>query len=121
MHIRDTLALAAILSAGLFAASPVHPAVSHARAQATHPTVKAVEVHDKYAFAPKKKTVKVGTMVVWKNTTDAGHTVTGKKGWKFNKKVAEDKSVSFKFTKAGTYHYYCVYHPWMVGTITVQK
>jgi plastocyanin len=26
----------------------------------------------------------------------------------------------FKFTEAGSYDYYCTFHPWMVGTVNVE-
>ena len=68
-------------------------------------TIKINEVNDKYQFAPKKATVKVGTKVTWKNTTDAPHTVTSDtKSWKYDKNVSADGgSVKFTFKKAGTY------------------
>jgi plastocyanin len=29
-------------------------------------------------------------------------------------------TLSFKFEKAGTYHYLCTIHPWMLGTVLVE-
>jgi plastocyanin len=101
------------------AAYPAHPATrSHGTA---HKTVLTKEVSGQYAFAPKKLTIKVGTRVTWKNVSDAPHTVTGKGAWKVNKQLLQGKSVSFVFKKAGTYHYYCMLHPYMTATIVVKR
>jgi plastocyanin len=116
MKIRDVIAGAVIAGAVSLSVAPVHAAVSHA----SKATIKAVEVNDKYAFAPTAKTVTVGTKVTWKNTTDAPHTVTGKAGWKVDKAFDPSQSTSITFKKAGTYKYFCKYHPWMKGTITVK-
>lgn len=98
-------------------------AQTHASAPAAHKiTVKAATVKGNYAFSPTKKTIHVGTKVVWKNATAAPHTVTSKSSnWKVNKSFSPGKSVSITFKKAGTYKYYCTIHPWMKGTIVVKK
>ncbi|HEX8917990.1 MAG TPA: plastocyanin/azurin family copper-binding protein, partial [Chloroflexota bacterium] len=75
-----------------------------------------------YQFAPKNVSVKVGTKVTWTNKTDAPHTVTGKNGWSFHSKTFQPKgTVSYTFSKAGTYHYICSIHPFMKATIVVTK
>jgi plastocyanin len=83
---------------------------------------------NEFAFQPKKITIKVGTKVTWKNTSSQPHTVTDKATNKYfdsgsdpNKLVSPGKSWSFVFKKPGTYHYYCVIHPTMVGTVIVKK
>src|SRR6266704_2197830 len=38
--------------------------------------VKIIEQNEKYSFSPATLSIKVGTQVVWTNTTDAPHTVT---------------------------------------------
>lgn len=90
-------------------------------ASTKHKTVKIVEKNDNYGFNPKKLTIKRGTTVIWKNSTDAPHTVTGKGSWKHNTKTFSDgKSVKFTFKKAGTYKYYCAVHPYMTAKIIVK-
>ncbi len=85
-------------------------------------TVQAKEVNQHYVFGPATKRIKVGQTVIWKNTSDAGHTVTSTtKGWTYNRMLNEDKSVRYTFMKAGTFHYKCVFHSGMVGTIIVTK
>jgi len=83
--------------------------------------VLATEKNGQYTFAPHTITVKAGTTVVWKNTSDAPHTVTGKGAWSsFNKSLNQGTSVSFTFKKVGTYHYFCTLHPYMVATVVVK-
>jgi plastocyanin len=77
-------------------------------------------VNGQFAFSPKKTKISVGTKVTWTNVSDAPHTVTGKGSWKFNKTLNMKASISYTFKKAGTYKYYCTYHPYMVGTIVVK-
>jgi plastocyanin len=73
-------------------------------------------------FKPVKLTIKAGTKVVWVNRSDAPHTVTSRtKSWKYNKKMNVRKNLSFVFRKAGTFKYYCIYHPGMAGTIVVKR
>lgn len=78
------------------------------------------------AFAPNPAKVQPGTKVTWKNTDSAVHTVTsGKASDKdadklFDSKImGPKKEFSFKFDKKGTYDYFCMLHPTMVGKITV--
>ncbi|MBV9281105.1 MAG: cupredoxin domain-containing protein [Chloroflexi bacterium] len=84
--------------------------------------MRARRVGASYRFNPNKITVKVGTRITWQNPTDAPHTVTSRtRGWTFNKVFGVSKAVSFVFKKAGTFKYYCRFHPGMVGTIVVKK
>ena len=107
--------LAAALAIGVVTQSHAAPVRN------THVTVKAAEANGTYLFTPKKKTVHAGTTVVWKNTTDAPHTVTAAShNWKINKQLPLSKSASFTFKKAGTYKFYCTFHPYMKATIVVK-
>ncbi len=78
-----------------------------------------------YAFSPATLTIKVGTTVVWKNTTSAPHTVTSDDGKSFDSGVnnpiaPQSGTFSFTFTQPGTYAYHCSFHPYMKATIIVQ-
>jgi plastocyanin len=79
-----------------------------------------------FVFSPKTLTIKVGTTVVWKNTTQTAHTVTSLSQPKVfnsgdNTPVNSDMTFSFTFTTAGSFPYQCDFHPQtMQGTITVQ-
>lgn len=95
-------------------------------ASASHLTTKriaVIEVSGRYSFSPKVTTVKVGTQVRWTNTTDALHTVTStSSNWSLLKPpFGHGKTMAFTFKSRGTYHYYCMIHPYMKGTIKVTK
>jgi plastocyanin len=69
--------------------------------------------------------VPVGTTVVWENTDNAMHTVTsgnpqdGPNG-KFDSMIAAGDSFKFTFSSPGKEDYFCMVHPWMVGSVEVQ-
>jgi len=90
-----------------------------------------------YAYLPADLTVPVGSTVTWINQDSVGHTVTegdpnsptqanmrvfdssgeavsGKVGL-----IGAGQSWSYTFTSPGTYEYYCIVHPYMIGHITV--
>ncbi len=79
-------------------------------------------------FSPANFSATVNGQVTWKNTGSIPHTVT------FNSTAdgslpapsktdsgSLDSGATFSttFSAAGTYHYYCTIHSWMLGTITV--
>lgn len=108
------LVTAIILSLG---ALSVHV---HAAPAAKTVTIKAAEGGSSYIFKPATKTITVGTKVTWTNPTSAPHTVTSKTAsWTFDKQLAQGKTLSVTFKKAGTYKFYCKYHAGMVGKIKV--
>jgi len=90
-----------------------------------------------YAYVPADLTVSVGTTVTWINQDAVGHTVTegdpnspkqptlrvfDSSGEAVTGKVAligAGQSWSYTFTTPGTYEYYCIVHPYMIGHITV--
>ena len=74
-----------------------------------------------FAFSPANITVKVGTTVTWTNKDSVPHTVTETDGQTgpSSGDLNPSASYTFKFTKAGTYHYNCSIHTYMVGTVTV--
>lgn len=77
-----------------------------------------------FKYDPPEITVKAGSKVEWTNEDDAPHTSTAsdaKQKAKFDTdtiKKGETKSVTF--STAGTYKYFCVFHPFMTGTVTVE-
>src|SRR2546430_5513870 len=77
-----------------------------------------------FAFSPATLTIKAGTTVVWKNTTQVAHTVTSDDGKSFdsgssNPIAPQSGTYSFKFATPGTYAYHCTIHPFMKATIIV--
>jgi plastocyanin len=54
------------------------------------------------------------------NDTNADHTVTSYKGLFNSGNMLTGSSFTCTFVTAGTYYYYCIYHPEMVGTVVVK-
>ena|SRR5579872_1889385 len=120
--LRNAVAVAVLLvfGFGVLAHAQIHSDL-HA-AKTVKKTVKIVDSSaGTYAFKPQSVTVKVGTKVVWQNTSSASHTVVSKKNGIFNLgPVDTGKSVSFTFKKKGTYNYFCSIHPYMVAKVVVK-
>ena len=90
-----------------------------------------------YVYSPADLTVPVGATVTWVNQDSVGHTVTegdpnspkqaslrmfDSSGEAATGKVAligAGESWNYTFTTSGTYEYYCIVHPYMIGHITV--
>ena len=76
-------------------------------------------------YIPEDLTINVGDTVEWVNSDTAAHTVTsgspsdGPSGLFDSSLVMGSASYSFTFEEEGTYDYFCMVHPWMVGSITV--
>ena len=81
----------------------------------------ATEIKNVYLFAAKTIRVKVGTKVTWTNKTDTAHNVTFDHNTKVNMDFKPRASVSYTFTRAGTFAYHCEYHPYMKGTVIVTR
>jgi plastocyanin len=79
-----------------------------------------IAIHN-FAFEPKNLTVAVGTYVVWTNRDEEPHVVTSA-GALFASSAALDTGDNHvvRFSKPGSYVYFCSIHPMMVGTITVK-
>lgn len=75
-----------------------------------------------YMFTPAIVKVKVGTTVTWTNQDAVSHTITADNpsgDAPSSMDIAQGKSYSFTFKKAGTYTYHCFPHPYMHGTVEV--
>jgi plastocyanin len=72
-----------------------------------------------FAFGPKSVTVSVGDSVTWSNSGPSAHTATATNGSFDTGLLNRGRSGSHKFTKAGTFAYFCRPHPFMKGTIKV--
>ena len=80
-------------------------------------------------FDPAEAITDVGGEVTWTNTDTAAHTVTSgdlqsdpdNVGTEFDSSLfGPGKTFSKTFEKAGTFNYFCMVHPWMMGVVTVQ-
>jgi len=75
-------------------------------------------------FDPQTITVQAGTTVVWDNTDGAAHTVTSGKdaspdGVFDSGLIDAGKSFKFTFNSPGKQDYFCMVHPWMIGSVEV--
>jgi plastocyanin len=64
--------------------------------------------------------VAVGTTVTWTNNDSAAHTVTQSGGGFQSGKIDPGGTFSFTFDEAGTFDYFCEFHPNMTSTVTVK-
>ena len=76
-------------------------------------------------FAPADIKVNAGDTVEWMNVDTAAHTVTGgspadgPSGIFDSSLVMGGASYAFTFNDKGSYDYFCMVHPWMTGSVTV--
>jgi len=76
-------------------------------------------------YIPHMVTIDVGGEVMWNNIDAMAHTVTagtpteGLSEHFDSGLVAPSAMFSHEFTEAGTFDYFCMVHPWMVGTVMV--
>jgi plastocyanin len=73
-----------------------------------------------FTFSPSSLTINVGDRVTWTNSDSVAHTATATGGAFDTGDIGQGQSASVRFTKAGTYAYYCTPHPSMTGTIRVR-
>lgn len=92
-------------------------ASTEARAE-QKPSEYQVTIQD-FSFEPGAVRVPVGATVTWTNKDEEPHTVFSNDDVFKSKALDTDEKFSFKFTKAGTYKYFCSVHPKMVATIEV--
>lgn len=109
------------------------------------PNTKSVGMTDDLKFDPETVHVSVGTTVVWKNSTDASHTVTAYEdeipddaayfasGGADSEQAARenvddgllrpDEQYEHTFEQTGQYGYFCIPHERskMVGTVVVEE
>ena len=76
-------------------------------------------------FVPASITINAGDTVEWSNTDTAAHTVTagspadGPSGAFDSSLILGGASFAYTFEEAGSYDYFCMVHPWMVGNVQV--
>ncbi len=80
-----------------------------------------VEAADGNVFEPATVTINVGDTVTWRNTDDVPHTSTSDDGVWDSGALAAGEEFSFTFEEAGTFPYFCEFHPGMEGTVVVQE
>ena len=80
---------------------------------------------DNACYLPADITINAGDTVEWDNIDTAAHTVTsgspanGPSGVFDSSLLMGSASYAFTFEETGSYDYFCIVHPWMAGTVTV--
>ncbi len=72
-----------------------------------------------FAYLPARITVKVGTVVKWKNEDGAAHTVTAEGGLFDSGSLSKGRTWEFRFNQTGNFPYFCRFHPDMLGSVEV--
>ena len=76
-------------------------------------------------FTPADISINAGDTVHWMNIDTVAHTVTGgspatgPSGVFDSSLLMADAAFAFTFDEAGSYDYFCMVHPWMTGSISV--
>jgi plastocyanin len=82
--------------------------------------VKAVEIKD-YLYKPATITVPRGMTVTFTNRDSTPHTATSKESGVFESgSIDTGKSAEVTLNQSGTFAYYCLFHPFMKGTVIVE-
>ena len=115
--LKTRLFLQALLSSTLLQILLVQPPVAISQSAPAQTTEVKV---DNFTFSPDTVTVPVNSTVTWTNKDDVPHVIASTDGLFRSKGLDTDDHFSFKFTKPGTYAYYCSIHPKMTAKIVVQ-
>jgi plastocyanin len=77
-------------------------------------------------YIPSALNISTGTTVVWENNDNAAHLATsgnpdeGPDGDFDSGMIMAGATFEYEFSDKGEFVYYCLVHPWMVGTVTVE-
>ena len=131
----EAMAAAQAAAAEAEAMAAAQAAAAEAEAMAAGPQTHTVDVpegtsvpgceSDNSCYLPADITINVGDTVEWNNIDTAAHTVTsgspanGPSGVFDSSLLMGSASYAFTFEEAGSYDYFCIVHPWMAGTVTV--
>ena len=77
-------------------------------------------------YIPTALIVSTGTTVIWENDDNAAHLATsgtpdgGPDGVFDSGMIMAGGTYEYEFSDSGEFEYYCLVHPWMIGTVTVE-
>ena len=86
----------------------------------------AIPEDGKIYYDPETINISMGTTIEWVNEDAAMHTATsgsptnGADGTFDSQILNINDTYQFTFADAGNYDYYCILHPWMIGTVNVE-
>jgi plastocyanin len=88
---------------------------------AGRPTVFITETPVSWQYSPQsiKVVLGVNATVTWVSRSISYDTVTDRGGSFGSGPIAPGGTFTFTFKSSGEYEYYCLYHPWMTGTVVV--
>jgi plastocyanin len=78
-----------------------------------------IDIFD-YKYHPADVSVPRGAEVTWVNDDKAPHTATERNSDWDTGVLGEGEGVLIRFSRPGTYEYYCTIHPYMSAKITVR-
>jgi plastocyanin len=81
--------------------------------------ISGVLISEQYSPRSIRVVVGVNSTVTWVSRSVAYDTVTDRAGTFSSGTIPPGGLFSYTFDTPGVYEYYCVYHPWMTGTVTV--
>ncbi len=73
---------------------------------------------EKLVFSPAETSAAVGDVIEWQNKDVMAHTATAKDG--FDVVIPPKKTATLTVTRAGTFDYYCRFHPNMKARLQVR-
>ena len=77
-------------------------------------------------YIPATLNISAGTTVIWENNDAAAHLATsgtpdgGPVGGFDSGMIMGGATYEYEFSETGEFVYYCLVHPWMVGTVVVE-
>jgi plastocyanin len=92
-----------------------------ARSTSTPPHIRTARITiSGYAYRPTKISVATGTKIIFTNHDQTPHTATSTTTRLDTGTINQGKSTTITLGRPGTYAYYCQFHAFMHGTITVR-
>lgn len=116
------LAVLVVVAMGVIVFTGPYHRINKVQAKSSAPAVSVKIVTDPKTigrYTPVKVTVKPGQTIQFTNVSNVAHTVTGN-GFDSGSIPNNNGRFKLSFSKPGSYHYYCTYHPLMHGTVVVQ-
>jgi plastocyanin len=119
-HLTTAGAVAALVALSGCGGADGDASPSSAAASAAVPARVKVEIAS-FRFLPRTIVVRAGGRVTWTNRDKAPHTATADDTGMFDTAtIRTGQSRAISFSRPGTYSYYCLFHPFMVGEVVVR-
>jgi len=119
--IAPTLSLILVVALVGYFAATAYAIGTAAPVKTGGPVVYISETPVSWQYSPQNIKVMIGVnaTVTWASRSIAYDTVTDRGGGFTSGPIAPGGTFTYTFTTPGVYSYYCLYHPWMTGTVTV--